>query len=466
MKKKKHSSLLTLAVIAVCVALFVVGTVIAQRMAGKLSREITLEEAQTVVDDTLAALPRSVSPGALYIAENSSVTVTDVTYGTEKDAILTCTYTTINVSDVVREHAADYVEAAYAHYISNQESGVKTNATKVKLLLRDRLKADFETAEILTGTVELRLYETEKGVFSLYLSDEAVNTVFGGLLDAINCINAIDTVEYRGETVNIANQNTLRTGIKDCMALNNYDSRKPDTAIPVVKAWNNFKYDFHRNFIQNNQWKYLTTGVCNTLRLTFFSLLIGIFIGFIVAVIRCTNYKTGKLGFLSAICRAYLSMIRGTPLMVQLLIIYFVVLLPNGVERFPASMICFGLNSGAYVSEILRGGILSVDDGQTEAGRSLGLTYMQTMIYIIIPQAFKASLPALVNEFITLLKETSVAFYIGAADLLQGGLKIRSITFSSFFPLIAVAFIYWVIVTILTKGVSVLERRLRKSDNR
>ncbi len=152
--------------------------------------------------------------------------------------------------------------------------------------------------------------------------------------------------------------------------------------------------------------------------------------------------------------------------MVQLLIMYFVILLPLGVERFAAAVLCFGLNSGAYVSEIVRGGIMSIDAGQTEAGRSLGFTYMQTMYHIVIPQAFKAVLPSLANEFIALLKETSVAFYIGVADLTQGGLKIRSITYSSFMPLIGIAIVYLVVVLILSKGVSILERRLRKSDNR
>ena len=144
----------------------------------------------------------------------------------------------------------------------------------------------------------------------------------------------------------------------------------------------------------------------------------------------------------------------------------FVLLLPIGIEKFPAAVICFGINSGAYVAEIIRGGIMSVDDGQTEAGRSLGLGYISTMWYIVIPQAFKAILPSLANEFITLLKETSVAFYIGVADLTQGGLKIRSLTYSNFMPLIAVAIVYLVLVLGLSYLVSLLERRLRKSDRR
>ena len=150
--------------------------------------------------------------------------------------------------------------------------------------------------------------------------------------------------------------------------------------------------------------------------------------------------------------------------MIQLLIIYFVLLLPLGIEKFTAAVLCFGINSGAYVSEIVRGGIMSVDNGQLEAGRSLGFNYVSTMWYIVIPQAIKAVLPALANEFIALLKETSVAFYIGVADLTMGGLKIRSITYSNFMPLIAIGLIYLVLVLGLSYLVSLLERRMNKSD--
>nr|MBQ5811740.1 amino acid ABC transporter permease [Clostridia bacterium] len=240
----------------------------------------------------------------------------------------------------------------------------------------------------------------------------------------------------------------------------------PDTSVPIEKLWNTLKFDFTRNFIKNNQYKYLTRGLLTTLEITALAVLLGIAIGFVVAVIRCVNQKTGKFAIASGICKVYLSVMRGTPIMVQLLIMYFVVLLPMGVDKFPAAVICFGLNSGAYVSEIVRGGIMSIDEGQTEAGRSLGFSYVSTMWYIIIPQAFKAVLPSLANEFITLLKESSVAFYIGVADLTLGGLKIRSITYSNYMPLIAVAVIYLVVVLGLSKCVSILERRLSKSDKR
>lgn len=465
-KNKRNRVLLTAAICVAAILIFVAAVTIAQNAAGSVSREFSLEEAQQKVDETLSALPKSVAAGAQSIVNSTTVTVNSVDYGHEKDIILDCTYNTRDVRSVVAENIDDYILAAYKFNMDNTADGKKTNATKVKQLVAEKMMQDLTSAAEINGEITIYIYEVNEGVFELYLSDELINTVFGGLLDAKQIIDDTQTVTVDGETISIANKNTLRTGIKDCVALNSYDSRKPDTAIGIIKAWNSFKYDFYRNFIVNQQWKYITNGLITTLQITALAVLIGIVIGFIVAVIRCTNQKTGKLKFLSAICRLYLSVMRGTPIMVQLLIVYFVVLLPIGVEKFTSAVICFGLNSGAYVSEIVRGGIMSIDEGQTEAGRSLGFTYMQTMLYIIIPQAFKAVLPSLANEFITLLKESSVAFYIGVADLTLGGLKIRSITYSNYMPLIAVALVYLVLVLGLSQCVSVLERRLRKGDSR
>ncbi|MBO5109840.1 MAG: amino acid ABC transporter permease [Clostridia bacterium] len=291
-----------------------------------------------------------------------------------------------------------------------------------------------------------------------------VDTVFGGILTATRDVENTNTVWIDGEEVSIANRTSLKNGLKSCFALINYDPTQPDTSNAVGRAWNSFKSDFHRNFIAENRWTYLVTGLGNTLSLTFLSLVIGLVLGFILAIIRCTHDKTGKLRLLNAVAQLYLTVIRGTPVMVQLIVIYFVCLLPIGIEAFPSAVLCFGLNSAAYVAEIVRGGIMAVDEGQTEAGRSLGLNYIQTMTYIIIPQAFKAVLPSLANEFITLLKESSVAFTIGVVELTQGGMKIRSITYSNFMPLLAVALIYLTLVLFLSHLVSLLERRLRQNE--
>ncbi len=225
-------------------------------------------------------------------------------------------------------------------------------------------------------------------------------------------------------------------------------------------------YDrFINNFVKDDRWRYITDGLLITLEVTFFAVLIGIFLGFIVAIIRSTHDKTGKLKIANIICRIYLTVIRGTPVVVQLLIIYFVVFASVNIDKIVVAVIAFGINSGAYVAEIVRSGIMSVDKGQFEAGRSLGYSYTQTIIYIILPQAFKNVLPALGNEFIVLVKETSVSGYIALQDLTKGGDIIRSRTYDAFMPLIAVAIIYLVIVMGLQYLMTRLERRLRNSDH-
>lgn len=228
--------------------------------------------------------------------------------------------------------------------------------------------------------------------------------------------------------------------------------------------WETLKARFVLNFITDNRWEYIVDGLGVTLKVTLFSGLVGILIGFLVAAVRSTCDKTGKLKFLNLICNLYLTVIRGTPVVVQLLIIYFVVFGSIKIDKTLVAILAFGINSGAYVAEIFRSGIMSIDAGQFEAGRSLGFNYTQTMWYIIMPQAFKNVLPALCNEFIALLKETSVAGYIALQDLTKAGDIIRSRTYDAFMPLIAVACLYLIMVVIFTKLVQILERRLRQSE--
>ena len=232
---------------------------------------------------------------------------------------------------------------------------------------------------------------------------------------------------------------------------------------------------FKLNFIEKDRWRSLLNGLGNTLRITLFAALLGVAIGIVIAAVRTTydnnkeNMKHNKsvgyyvLGFFNGLSKVYLTVIRGTPVVVQLLIIYFIIFASSTNDIMIATL-AFGINSGAYVAEILRGGIMSIDKGQFEAGRSIGFNYVQTMVYIIIPQVLKNVLPTLLNEFIALLKETSVAGYVGVVDLTRAGNAIRGATFSAFMPLIAVALIYLAIVMLLTWIVGIIERRLRKSE--
>lgn len=232
------------------------------------------------------------------------------------------------------------------------------------------------------------------------------------------------------------------------------------------------KERFIFNFIESDRWRYLWDGLGATLKVTFFALIVGVIIGVVVAIIRSTHDKNvkdmkgiskGILKLLNALCQVYLTVIRGTPVVVQLMIMYYVVMV-SSTNKILVATIAFGMNSGAYVAEIFRSGIMSIDQGQFEAGRSLGFNFVQTMQYIIIPQAFKNVLPALANEFIVLLKETSVSGYVALHDLTKGGDIIRSRTYDAFMPLIGVALIYLVMVMFFTYLVGILERRLRNSE--
>ncbi len=230
--------------------------------------------------------------------------------------------------------------------------------------------------------------------------------------------------------------------------------------------------DFYVAFIEDNRWKYIVEGIQNTLILTFFALILGVVLGVVIAAVRSTYdrqyvHMTGAgkvfLAIGNWICKVYLTIIRGTPSMVQILIIFFIIMASSN-NKMLCGIIAFGVNSGAYVAEIIRGGIQSVDPGQSEAGRSLGFGYIQTMWFIVIPQAFKSILPALGNEFIVLLKETAIAGYVGVTDLTRGANIIRGVTYQSFWPLLAIAAIYLVMVMFFTWLVSGLERRLQKSE--
>ncbi len=221
---------------------------------------------------------------------------------------------------------------------------------------------------------------------------------------------------------------------------------------------------FYLNFIKDDRWMFLAEGFWVTVQVTLGAVILGLLLGFLIAIIRATHDKTGKLRFLNFLAQCYLTIIRGTPTLVQLLIIYFVVFASVDVSKLLVAIIAFGINSGAYAAEIIRAGIMAVDRGQFEAGSSLGLNYRQTMVFVVMPQAFKTVLPALVNEFITLLKETSVSGFIALQDLTKGGDIIRSQTYDAFMPLLAVAAIYLCCVCLISYSVGKLEKRLKRNE--
>ncbi len=424
------------------------------------AEEISIFKAQEIVNKELDGA--AVSKPLKYIAERNEITVNSLSYGNSKDIILHCNIKTINTYKAVKPHYEEFLNADVK----------KKNNTMFKSTLDFKLEFESGIIDLLTTAEEaeveadVTIYDTEEG-YKVHADENVINAVFGGIADIEKEVLAIKEIKVGTSGVKTLESTNINKGFVQCFEFR-ANTVKPETARGVLKAWNKLKKDFEVNFLKYDRWKTIFQGLWVTIKLTIFSLLIGVFLGFIVAFIRCTYIKTTKHPFvlkvLNSICQVYLTVIRGTPAVVQIMIIYFVIFMPLGVDKFLSAVVCFGLNSGAYVAEIVRAGIMNVDDGQTEAGRSLGFNYIQTMGYIVLPQAFKAVLPALANEFVVLLKETSVAFYIGLGDLMYAGNAIRSATYSPFMPLVAVALIYLVMVLGLSKLVSMLERRLRTNE--
>ena len=236
-------------------------------------------------------------------------------------------------------------------------------------------------------------------------------------------------------------------------------------------GWQEFYVKFFQAFIEGDRWKQYLNGVGTTLMVTAMALAIGVVLGILVAMIRTAydQQRPGKknpiLGIFNAVCQVYITVIRGTPMMVQLLIMGFVIFASSRNYTMVGAL-TLGINSGAYVAEIIRGGLMSLDPGQAEAGRSLGLGYIDTMRFIVIPHAFKAILPSLGNEFIILLKDTSLITVIGGKELVYAAQAIYGRTYEQMFPLIGIACVYLVLVIIFSWLVGILERRLRQSDRR
>ena len=462
--KNKKRLLINLGLVALAL-LAVIGVFAVDAAANrKGDLDLTAEQAQAYLEATLLSLPTSGAECSKYTVENTEIEVLSVQPGKAREFVARVKYTTPDVQGMYEANKNRLFVTVYDYVQKREADGKKVNATLIQIQVESYILGLLESQPKVEGEVDVYFYDVREEEPVMCLSDEALNALLGGFVSVKDDIKSTVTFEKDGEQISIANDNTFRNGINQCFGLVNYDAKMPDTSSPLQQKLHDWGDEFYRNFIEDDRWMYLVEGLGNTLAITALALLLGIVLGVVTALIRIVYDKTDKLYYLDKIAKLYISAIRGTPVMVQLLIIYFVLLLPIGIEKFPAAVLCFGLNSGAYVSEIIRGGIMSIDQGQTEAGRSLGFGFWPTMWHIVIPQAFKVVLPSLCNEFITLLKETSVAFYIGVADLTRGGIKIRSQTYSNFMPLLAVAIIYFVLVLGLTKLVGMLERRLRKSE--
>ena len=422
--------------------------------------EMSAREAQEFINKELDSI--AIAEPAKIIAQKNNVQVNSIKKGNEKDLIVECTVSAPDVYGAVSPRYDEFLSTD----VKKKNSTMFKSALDFKLEFQEKLINIISSLKTEEKTCTIRIFDTKNG-FVVYAEDAVINTVYGGILSLENEISDISTYKDASGGEHKIQSSNVKKGLINCFELR-YDAEKPDTSTVIGRWWNGIKKDFHNNFISHDRWKTIFKGLWQTLKLTLFSLIIGIFLGFLIAFVRCTYLKTAKRGiilrFFNFISQIYLTVIRGTPVVVQIMIIYFVIFMPLGVDKFLAAVICFGLNSGAYVAEIVRGGIMSIEEGQTEAGRSLGFGYMETMFYIVFPQAFKAVLPSLANEFVVLLKETSIAFYIGLGDLMYSVNAIRAATYSPFMPLVAAAIIYLIMVLVLSKLVSMLERRLRNNE--
>ncbi len=447
-------------VISLVVVVGLVGFLVFQINNSTKADEITVTEAEKILNTSFDAM--ATTDASKEIASNNYIKVNEISYGSEKDIIAKCTVTSMDVHAVLSPHYNEFMSSE----VTKANGTMYKSALDFKLEFQKSIVALLKNSPTSTNECEIIIYDTDDGLIP-YATDQVLDIVFGNLKTIEKEVNNITSyIDENGTEQEIISKN-VNKGFMQCFELR-YNAEKPDTSNSIGRTWNSFKKDFHRNFIEHGRWKTIFQGLWVTLQLTFCALLIGIVLGFLVAFVRCTYLKSAKKGPLlkifNAICQVYLTVIRGTPAVVQITIIYFVIFMPMGVSKFLSAVICFGVNSGAYVAEIVRGGIMSIDEGQTEAGRSLGFGYMRTMYHIVFPQAFKAVLPSLANEFVVLLKETSIAFYIGLGDIMYSVNAIRAATYTPFMPLIAAALIYLVLVLVLSKLVSLLERRLRNNE--
>ena len=418
-------------------------------------------------------------PAKAFVARNSDLSILEEEFAVEEYAIAIAKENTelegqINAAlkelkeegtldKIIKAYISDDEDDAYTYVspegidYSNGTLVMATNATFPPYEYYDAtISAKYSDAhstnEVVGIDAEMMMAICDKLGMKLEIS----NMDFDSIIIAVQTgqadvgVAGMTVTEERLENVNFSDPYTTATQV---IVVRN--GGKSSTASFV----DSFKQSF-----SEGRYKYILVGLRNTLIIAFCAVIIGIIIGFIIAIIRATHDLNGNLKILNLIAKLYLTVIRGTPTMIQLLIAYYVIFASADANKILVASLAFGINSGAYVAEIIRGGIMSLDRGQFEGARSLGLTYGQTMRFIILPQALKNTLPALANEFIVLIKETSISGYIGLQDLTMGGNIIRGITYQAFFPLIAVAVIYLFIVLLLELGVGKLERSLKKNE--
>ena len=409
-------------------------------------------------------------PAKEYVKRNSDLSILDEEFALEEYAIVIAKGNDSLEDDINKALAELMTDGTLAmiigHYINDEEAEAEG------LAYTSPEGLDYANGELVMATnAAFPPYEYYNNNSIVGIDAEMARAIADKLnkklvIEDMEFDSIITAVQGGKADIGVAGMTITEDRLKNINFSDPYTTSKQ---VIIVRNGNNsavasLKDSFYQCFVEDNRYQYLLNGLGNTILISFMAVILGVAIGFCVAIVRATHDKTGSMKLLNALCHVYLTIIRGTPAMIQLLIIYYVIFASTNINKVVVAALAFGINSGAYVAEILRGGIMSLDQGQFEGARSLGLTHAQTMRYVILPQTIKNTLPALANEFIVLIKETAISGYIGLQDLTMAGNIIRSNTYQAFLPLITVAVVYLVIVMVLTAGVQKLEKNLKKNE--
>lgn len=409
-------------------------------------------------------------PAKAFVEKNAELTILEEEFAVEEYAICIAKENTklkneINtalgelqsegvVADIIKNYIGDDTKGKTPYVSPNdvdRSNGTLTMATNVGFPPYEY----FENGEPTGIDVDMAQAIADKLGMELVITDME--------FDAI-----IMAVQSGKADIGVAGMTVTEDRLKNIDFTDSYTTAKQVIIVKdkTVVAQRSFKERLYDSFISDNRWQYIVKGLGNTILITICAGLIGIALGFLIAVVRVANDRSGEktlaLSIANVIAQVYLTVFRGTPVLAQLMIMYYVVFGAMKINPVIAAILAFGLNSGAYVAEAIRSGIIGIEIGQFEAGRSLGFSYSKTMIHIILPQGIKNSLPAMCNEFISLLKESSIVGYVGLVDVMKGADIIRSNTYEALIPLVTVALVYLAIVMLMTAGVNRLERRLKR----
>ena len=423
---------------------------ISRRIADYLGKELVIKDVafDSIINEVKTSKSDLGAAGISYTEERAKEVDFTINYTESKQVIIVKNNSSITNAQTLMGKVAVQLGAIADSYLTKNYKNIEIIREKKFLAAIQDLKDDKVDAVVMDELPAHQLITNDM----IILPEPLVVDNYGMIVRRGNnellesCNEVIKKMKESGEIDDIILEHM---GLKE----DNNSSIRPN---------NSFMNRFYNSVIYEGRYKYIIEGFCNTMLIALGAVILGVVFGILLAIIRNYHDNTGKINFLNLLAKMYITVIRGTPCILQLMIIYYVIFKSTQISIILVGILAFGINSAAYVAEIIRAGLNSVDKGQIEAGYALGLNYKQAMNYIVFPQAIKNILPALGNEFITLVKETSVGAYIGIVELTKASDIIASRTYDYFFPLIIIAIVYLIITYLLSKLVGTLERRLNR----